>query len=256
MSVEWRAICEAKKEIPVPMSQYEELLEEFETYGRSADGVKSVILMQYISERLHEGMTRYNWVGFYLMEVPAFKALVLGPYVGSFMPTLRIPLDKGLCGAAATSGETVVVNNVRADPRYLGSDLVKSNIVVPIFVKNEAGGRVGYRKLLCGYLHCTRAEIHRVLRRPGRPVYGKKGVSSGGKFGHFELGGTGHRGSPARLLLSVSRLDGIHTLKSAAPFHTNCTAIARIRNPKMRLIAPMAPGPRRFTNGPPRHSNR
>src|ERR1019366_401033 len=68
---------------------------------------------------------------------PAFDVLVLGPYVGSFAPTLRIPLDKGLCGAAATSGETVVVNNVGADPRYLGSDLVKSNIVVPIFVKKS-----------------------------------------------------------------------------------------------------------------------
>ncbi len=118
------------------MSQYEELLEEFERYGRSADGVKS--LMQHIAERLHEAMTRYNWVGFYFMEAPAFEALVLGPYAGSFMPTLRIPLDKGLCGAAATSGETVVINNVKADPRYLGSDLVKSNIVVPIFVKKGA----------------------------------------------------------------------------------------------------------------------
>jgi GAF domain-containing protein len=42
-----------------------------------------------------------------------------------------------LCGAAATSGKPVVVNNVLADPRYLGSDLVKSNIVVPIFVKGQ-----------------------------------------------------------------------------------------------------------------------
>jgi putative methionine-R-sulfoxide reductase with GAF domain len=53
-----------------------------------------------------------------------------------------------LCGAAATSGKTVVVNNVGADPRYLGSDLVKSNIVVPIFAgksevkKSEAKKRV------------------------------------------------------------------------------------------------------------------
>jgi len=117
------------------MSKYEELMKEFETYGCSAYGVKS--FMQYISQRLHEEMTRYNWVGFYWMEVPDFDALVLGPYVGSFSPTLRIPLDKGLCGAAATSGETVVVNNVGADPRYLGSDLVKSNIVVPIFAKKS-----------------------------------------------------------------------------------------------------------------------
>ncbi len=114
------------------MPRHDELLQEFEAYGRSARGVK--FLMQQMAQRLHEKMTRYNWVGFYLMEAPAFDALVLGPYVGSFSPTLRIPLDKGLCGAAATSGETVVVNNVGADPRYLGSDLVKSNIVVPIFV--------------------------------------------------------------------------------------------------------------------------
>ncbi len=117
------------------MSQYEELLEEFEANGVSADGVKS--LMQHIAQRLHEAMARYNWVGFYLMEAPTFKALVLGPYVGSFMPTLRIPLDRGLCGAAATSGRAVVINDVKADPRYLGSDLVKSNMVVPIFVKQR-----------------------------------------------------------------------------------------------------------------------
>jgi L-methionine (R)-S-oxide reductase len=121
-----------------PMSQYENLLAEFETHGGSAAGNKSINLMQHIADRLHEEMTRYNWVGFYLMEASAFDALVLGPYAGSFAPTLRIPLDKGLCGAAATSGATVVVNNVGADPRYLGSDLVKSNIVVPIFAKKNA----------------------------------------------------------------------------------------------------------------------
>jgi len=137
-----QVVDEPKKEIPLPMSQpmsqYDELLEEFERYGRSADEVKSVKpLMQHIADRLHEAMTRYNWVGFYFMEVPTFEALVLGPCAGSFVPTQRIPLDKGLCGAAATSGETVAVNNVAVDPRYLGSDLVKSNIVVPIFVKNR-----------------------------------------------------------------------------------------------------------------------
>jgi len=122
------------------MAQYDELLEEFERYGRSAAGVKS--LMQHIADRLHEAMTRYNWVGFYFMEGPKFEALVLGPCAGSFVPTQRIPLDKGLCGAAATSGETVAVNNVAADPRYLGSDLVKSNIVVPIFVKNRVAAEI------------------------------------------------------------------------------------------------------------------
>ena len=119
------------------MTKYEELLEEFESYCRSANGAKSDVLMQHIADRLHESMTRYNWVGFYFMEAPAFDALVLGPCAGSFVPIQRIPLDKGLCGAAATSGRTVAVNNVAADPRYLGSDMVKSNLVAPIFSKKR-----------------------------------------------------------------------------------------------------------------------
>jgi L-methionine (R)-S-oxide reductase len=145
------------------MSQYDELLEEFERYGRSADGVKS--LMQHIADRLHEAMTRYNWVGFYFMEAPAFEALVLGPYAGSFMPTLRIPLDKGLCGAAAASRETVAVNNVAADPRYLGSDLVKSNIVVPIFVEKSAVKKGSVRKRVVAEL-CIESYFADTFNRP------------------------------------------------------------------------------------------
>ncbi len=117
------------------MSKHESLLQDFETFARTAPRAAS--LMQYVSDRLHEEMGRYNWVGFYLMEAPDFQVLVVGPYAGSFQPTPRIPLDKGLCGAAATTGKSVVVNNVAADPRYLGSDMVKSNMVTPIFAKNR-----------------------------------------------------------------------------------------------------------------------
>jgi GAF domain-containing protein len=63
--------------------------------------------------------------------------LVVGPYVGSFSPNVRIPINKGLCGAAATTRQTVVVNDVANDPRYLsGSEIVKANMVVPILAKN------------------------------------------------------------------------------------------------------------------------
>ena len=117
------------------MSRYKELLEEFEGYARASHQVES--LMEYIARRLHEHMARYNWVGFYLMEDSAPPALVLGPHVGSFTPRTRIALDQGLCGAAASTGKTVVVNNVATDPRYIGGDMVKSNMVVPILVKNR-----------------------------------------------------------------------------------------------------------------------
>ena len=117
------------------MSIHDHLLEEFERYSRDISKPKE--FMQKMSDRLHEAMARYNWVGFYLMEEPALDALVVGPYAGSFVPTPRIPLDKGLCGAAARTGKTVVINDVVADPRYLGADNIKSNIVVPIFVNQR-----------------------------------------------------------------------------------------------------------------------
>jgi L-methionine (R)-S-oxide reductase len=115
---------------------HEEMLREFREFATSCPA--SGPLMQRISERLHEKMTRYNWVGFYLVDPAVEGVLTIGPYAGSFTPNTRIPLNTGLCGAAATSGETVVVDDVAKDPRYLaGSPLVKSEIVVPIIVKKK-----------------------------------------------------------------------------------------------------------------------
>ena len=122
------------------MSKHDSLLEDFESYSRTAHAPAA--LMQHISDRLHEEMGHYNWVGFYLMEEDDSAALVVGPHTGSFPPTPRIPLDEGLCGAAATSGKSVVVNNVASDPRYLGSDLVKSNMIVPIFVDKRVAAEI------------------------------------------------------------------------------------------------------------------
>jgi L-methionine (R)-S-oxide reductase len=94
--------------------------------------------MERIAKRLHEKMTRYNWTGFYLVDPADPNYLVVGPYAGSFTPNARIPLTTGLCGAAATSRQVVVVQDVSKDPRYLaGSSLVKSEIVVPIFVNQQ-----------------------------------------------------------------------------------------------------------------------
>jgi L-methionine (R)-S-oxide reductase len=115
---------------------HEELLREFQDFARTAPTAKS--FMEHISQRLHEKMTRYNWVGFYLVDPADPGILLVGPFAGSFTPNARIPLDTGLCGAAASSGRTVVVDDVSTDPRYLaGSSMVNSEIVVPIFAKNK-----------------------------------------------------------------------------------------------------------------------
>jgi L-methionine (R)-S-oxide reductase len=114
----------------------EVLLQEFQNFAATAPTVKSV--MERITQRLHERMTRYNWVGFYLVDPADPNILVVGPFVGSFAPNVRIPLHTGLCGAAASSGQIVVVDDVSKDPRYLaGSSLVKSEMVVPIFAKRK-----------------------------------------------------------------------------------------------------------------------
>ena len=115
---------------------HEELLQEFKNFANTASTAES--LMDHIARRLHEKLARYNWVGFYLIDPSNSRILLVGPYVGSFTPNARIPLDTGLCGAAATTGQTIVVHDVKKDPRYLsGSSLVSSEIVVPIFVKGK-----------------------------------------------------------------------------------------------------------------------
>jgi len=99
--------------------------------------------MDRLAKRLHEKMTRYNWVGFYLVDPADFGYLVVGPFAGSFTPNARIPLNTGLCGAAASGGQIVVVHDVSKDPRYLaGSTLVKSEIVVPIYVSKALAGEL------------------------------------------------------------------------------------------------------------------
>ena len=118
------------------MSKHKELLQELEGYARSATGVES--LMAHIARRLHEEMARYNWVGFYLVDPSVSRTLVLGPYVGSFVPLEKISFGAGLCGTAASTQKTVVVNDVAKDLRYVSrADLVKSEMVAPVLVKNE-----------------------------------------------------------------------------------------------------------------------
>ena len=100
-------------------------------------------LMKGIVALLHEKLTRYNWVGFYLLEEGDRDILVLGPFKGTMTPHTRIPLNQGVCGAAASSGKTIVVDDVNSDPRYLACSLeTKSEIVVPVFARGKVVGEL------------------------------------------------------------------------------------------------------------------
>ena len=101
-------------------------------------------LMRLMVKLLHERMLKYNWVGFYMLEPGAQPpVLVLGAFEGAMTPHTRIPLNQGICGAAASSGQTVVVDDVSKDPRYLACSLeTKSEIVVPVFVHGKVVGEL------------------------------------------------------------------------------------------------------------------
>jgi L-methionine (R)-S-oxide reductase len=89
---------------------------------------------------LKERVPDYTWVGIYLLEG---DELVLGPYRGKPSPHTRIPLGRGICGAAAAEKSTIIVDDVNADPRYLACSLeTRSEIVVPIMEGNRVLGEI------------------------------------------------------------------------------------------------------------------
>jgi L-methionine (R)-S-oxide reductase len=123
-------------------SRIEEIRDELTELAQAVPSAQE--LMRGMAKLLHERMLKYNWVGFYMLE-PGAKPpmLVLGAFEGAMTPHTRIPLNQGICGAAASSGQTVVVDDVSKDPRYLACSLeTKSEIVVPVFVHGKVVGEL------------------------------------------------------------------------------------------------------------------
>ena len=89
---------------------------------------------------LKDAIPYYTWAGIYLLDG---NELVLGPYLGKPSPHTRIPLGRGICGAAAAEKATITVDDVNADPRYLACSIeTKSEIVVPIMDGADVLGEI------------------------------------------------------------------------------------------------------------------
>jgi GAF domain-containing protein len=127
----------------MPTNQ-QQLAEELSTLAEAAESSED--LMSIIVGRLQERLRHFDWVGFYMIEKGGLgedPVLVLGPYVGAVTQHTRIPLNQGICGAAASSGQTVVVDDVKSDPRYLACSIeTRSEIVVPVLVKGKVIGEL------------------------------------------------------------------------------------------------------------------
>lgn len=89
------------------------------------------------SALLYESMERINWSGFYLFKN---NELVLGPFQGK-PACIRIPLGKGVCGAAAAGKSAVLVRDVHKFPGHIACDSAsESEIVIPIMNNGEVAG--------------------------------------------------------------------------------------------------------------------
>jgi L-methionine (R)-S-oxide reductase len=90
--------------------------------------------MANISALLWMYLQDINWAGFYLLKG---EELVLGPFQGK-PACIRIPLGKGVCGTAAASGKTQLVEDVHQFAGHIACDAASnSEIVLPIFKNNE-----------------------------------------------------------------------------------------------------------------------
>ena len=113
-----------------------EAIERISNRGGDAEEV-----LQAVVDVLHDRIDHYSWIGIYLVEG---DDLVLGPWNGpEATEHVRIPVGQGVCGAAAASGQTEIVDDVNADPRYLACfPSTRSEIVVPIAYEGTVVGEI------------------------------------------------------------------------------------------------------------------
>jgi L-methionine (R)-S-oxide reductase len=120
---------------------FAQILSQVSTFAESANDLAS--LQNFIVEIIPQRLSNYNWTGFYMLDPGDSEMLVLGPFRGAATDHVRIPVSQGICGAAVAQNDTVIVDNVHSDPRYLACSLeTKSEIVVPIRANDALVGEI------------------------------------------------------------------------------------------------------------------
>ncbi|MEO0939361.1 MAG: GAF domain-containing protein [Pseudomonadota bacterium] len=99
----------------------------------------TVALMATVACEVHHADARFDWTGFYRVVAP--ELLKIGPYQGGH-GCLVIPFDRGVCGAAARTGQVQLVPDVDAFPGHIAcASSTRSELVLP--VRNGAGRLLG-----------------------------------------------------------------------------------------------------------------
>ncbi|MEK8069630.1 GAF domain-containing protein [Rhodococcoides navarretei] len=110
------------------VEQYEQLTEQ--ARGLVYEESNLIANAANLSALVYHALPEVNWVGFYLYDG---TELVVGPFQGQ-PACVRIALDKGVCGAAASTRETQRVADVHAFPGHIACDAdTRSEVVVPLY---------------------------------------------------------------------------------------------------------------------------
>ena len=97
----------------------------------------TVALMATVACEVHHSDTRFDWTGFYRVTDP--EMLKIGPYQGGH-GCLKIPFSKGVCGAAARTGEVQLVPDVDAFEGHIAcASSTRSELVLPVW---DGSGRL------------------------------------------------------------------------------------------------------------------
>ncbi len=90
----------------------------------------SIALMATVACEVHHADDRFDWTGFYRVTEP--EVLKIGPYQGGH-GCLRIPFDKGVCGAAARTWQIQIVPDVDVFPGHIAcASSTRSELVIPV----------------------------------------------------------------------------------------------------------------------------
>jgi L-methionine (R)-S-oxide reductase len=120
---------------------FAQILSEVSNFAESANDFAS--LQNFIVEIIPQRLPYYNWTGFYMLDPDDSATLVLEVFRGAPTEHVRIPVNQGICGAAVAQNDTVIVDDVHSDPRYLSCSLeTKSEIVVPIRANGAVVGEI------------------------------------------------------------------------------------------------------------------
>lgn len=99
--------------------------------------------LQSICDYLKDNVDEFDWVGFYLTDRTEERMLVLGPFAGAPTEHVRIGFGQGICGQAADTKQTFIIQDVSKENNYLSCSIdVQSEIVVPVMRNGEILGEL------------------------------------------------------------------------------------------------------------------